>query len=73
MTKFRDLKIGDHFDFAGGDYPSFFDRCVKTAQRKYQSLERPENFPEGMEVGTINVRVYNTIQWPTGKLTTQSA
>ena len=59
MTKFKDISIGTHFDFVGGLYPSFYDRCVKTSARKYQSLNRPDNFPDGMEVGTVNVQIYN--------------
>ncbi len=59
IIQFRDLAVGDVFDFDGGVYPSFYDRCVKISARKYQSLERPEDFPDAMTVGTINVEVYN--------------
>ncbi len=59
MTQFRDIKPGDTFDFDGGIYPSFYDRCIKTSARKYQTLERPQDFPDGMKVGTINVEIYN--------------
>ena len=61
MATFRDLQVGDTFDFDSGrlGYVSFFDRCIKTSTRKYQTLERPQDFPEGMEVGTINVNIFN--------------
>jgi hypothetical protein len=64
MTTFRELAIGDTFDFIGpvphgGEcrckYHSFFDRCAKVSSRSYKSLDSGMK----MTVGTINVEVYN--------------
>lgn len=52
-TKFRSLLIGDKFDFTASQYPSFFDRCIKTGARSYQSLETLTQY----KVGSINVVV----------------
>ena len=65
MTLFRDLNIGDEFDFIGPDrYNSFFNRCSKTSARKYRwenpvrcSLS-PDQYLE-TRVGSINVEVFN--------------
>ena len=40
--KFRDLEIGDEFDFIDHKHPafnSFFDRCVKVSPKKYSPRE----------------------------------
>lgn len=61
MTAFRDIQVGDKFDFDSGQLGcvSFYDRCVKTSNRKYQSLKRPQDFPDGMEVGTTHVKIFH--------------
>ena len=59
MTQFRDISVNDTFDFDGGAYPTFYDRCIKTSTRKYQSLDNPKDVPSGMEVGTINAEIYH--------------
>ena len=53
--KFRDLQIGDTFDFISPNvgYNSFFERCTKISTRKY----RGDKFE--YEVGSINVEVYH--------------
>lgn len=53
--KFRELKIGQSFDFIAPDRPnSFFLRCTRISARKYKD-ERGEVHM----VGTINARVYH--------------
>ncbi len=63
MTKFRDLQIGDTFDFIHPETcrTTYFDRCAKISARKYHSIERGRtgHLPNEMEVGSINVEVYN--------------
>lgn len=41
MTKFRNLKIGDTFDFISPNRTlnSFYDRCRKLSARVYSSLD----------------------------------
>lgn len=63
--RFRDLQIGDTFDFiAPTGYNSFFDRCTKTGKRTY-SWDNPRKCSlspdEKLEtrVGSINVEVYH--------------
>jgi hypothetical protein len=60
MTKFRDLQIGDTFDFVGpvAMYNSYFARCVKLSARTYTPAEG-EHTPEPMRVGSINCEVYH--------------
>jgi hypothetical protein len=52
--KFRDLPVGEWFDFVGGDHPSFFLRCQKRSERTY----RDEKFVIH-RIGSINAAVYN--------------
>jgi hypothetical protein len=54
--KFRDLSIGDRFDFVGPDpmLNSFYDRCTKIAPRKYRDDKRNVH-----TVGSVNAKVYN--------------
>jgi hypothetical protein len=55
---FRDLELGDEFDFvddANPSYNSFHDRCLKVSSRKYESKDTQEEY----RVGSINVRVYH--------------
>jgi hypothetical protein len=58
MTMFRDLPIGQTFDFIGpfGHANSFYARCVKVSNRKYAEVARPEVV---YTVGTIKVQVYH--------------
>ena len=58
--RFRDLKVGDTFDFVSPDrmVNSFYARCVKLSARTYTQVEG-ENKPTPMRVGTINVNVYH--------------
>ncbi len=66
MTKFRELAVGDTFDFVGPDrmYNSFFNRCTKTSTRKYQwenpvqCSQSPSKYLE-TRVGSINVDVFH--------------
>jgi hypothetical protein len=64
--KFKDLAIGDTFDFVSPNrmMNSFYDRCTKISARKYQwenpvqcSLS-PSKYLE-TRVGSANVEVYN--------------
>ena len=65
QTKFRDLKIGDTFDFISGSrFDSFFDRCTKVSPRRYTwtrcyaDTKRARTTLQS-SVGTINVQVYH--------------
>ena len=52
--KFRDLKIGDSFDWIGPKHPSFFLRCTKLSKRIYQDSTGYVH-----QVGSINAEVYH--------------
>lgn len=54
--KFRDLSIGDSFDFIGPDrrYNSFYLRCRKISTRKYRDERGTEH-----QVGSINASVFH--------------
>ena len=55
--KFRDLHIGDSFDFVNDDKPtwnSFFKRCWKNASRRYVDSDGIQH-----RVGSINADVYH--------------
>lgn len=56
MTQFRDLAIGQGFDFIGPDraYNSFFLRCTKISPRRYLDERGTEH-----RVGTINAEVFH--------------
>lgn len=60
--KFRDLSIGDTFDFIAGDplFVSFRDRCQKISARKYINVE-VESRNRGIvyRVGSIDASVYH--------------
>ena len=61
MTKFRDLSIGQEFDFIDDENPmynSFYTRCVKTGARKYESAEGA-GVGVSYTVGSINAKVYH--------------
>jgi hypothetical protein len=55
-TKFKDLSIGDSFDFISPDRTlnSFFLRCEKTGPRKYKDSEGTDH-----KVGSTSVEVYH--------------
>jgi hypothetical protein len=56
-TKFRDLSIGDTFDFVNDATPasnSYFARCTKTSARGYSST-----LHDKLKVGTINAKVFH--------------
>lgn len=56
--KFKNLKIGDTFDFVDPDkigFNSFFDTCQKISTRKYKSLTTDIEH----RVGSINAIVYH--------------
>ena len=36
-VKFSTLRLGDKFDWTANERPSFFDTCIKTGARTYQS------------------------------------
>jgi len=59
--KFRDLHIGDTFDFVSNNrmFNSFFDRCIKVSARKYKSIDNPRNAEFTYTVGTINCSVFH--------------
>jgi len=55
--KFKDLNIGDNFDWVNDDEPqwnSFFHPCVKTSTRKYIDY-----YGQDYTVGSINAIVYH--------------
>lgn len=55
MPKFRDLKINQVFDFIGPGYAnSFFKRCVKVGQRRYNDEDGGEH-----RVGSVDCEVFN--------------
>lgn len=58
MTQFRNLAIGDSFDFVSPDRTlnSFFLRCVKIGKRAYQDEKHTTHI-----VGTVACRVYNVV------------
>lgn len=56
---FKDLSIGDTFDFVNMAQPtmnSFYRRCVKVSTRKYQAIEEPKTM---YQVGSVSARVYH--------------
>lgn len=62
MTKFRELNIGDTFDFVDDRperriYNSFFDRCTKTGPRSYSWTNQHGTLTS--RVGTTNIEVYH--------------
>lgn len=62
MTTFRDLAIGDTFDFIGPDpmLNSFYERCRKIGARTYETV------PDHMQcrVGSVAATVYHIEQAP---------
>ena len=60
--KFRDLLIGDTFDFIDDNnrlMNSFYDRCVKTSSRTYKSIELNPHYDGKSQVGSINAIVHH--------------
>ena len=61
--KFRDLLIGDTFDFVDDahlTWNSFYDRCVKVSKRNYESIDKsPVAYKGKYQVGSINCEVYH--------------
>ncbi|MER9833395.1 hypothetical protein NKJ28_00260 [Mesorhizobium sp. M0145] len=56
MPKFRDLAIGQAFDWIGSaGNNSFFEQCRKISTRKYVGLQNGRAYT----VGTINAEVFN--------------
>ena len=55
QMKFREMLVGDTFDFIGGEYPSFFERCIKVSKRCYVGTTKGLNY----HVGSINATVYH--------------
>ena len=62
-TTFRDLAIGQTFDFVddGATYHSFLHRCTKVSPRCYTWLT--VHGPYRSRVGTINVEVFHVGDW----------
>ena len=60
MTMFRDLAIGDTFDWIGPNsrYNSFFERCVKTGTRTYE-LVNGKDGPRTFRVGSKDANVFH--------------
>lgn len=60
-SQFRDLKVGDTFDFVDDSnitFNSFYDRCVKTSTRCYSPLEGKLKDMK-LRVGSINATVHH--------------
>ena len=58
MTRFRDLQIGDTFDFiddANPTHNSFYSRCTKIGDRSYQTPHDGQTY----SVGSINAKIYH--------------
>lgn len=60
ITRFRDLVIGDEFDFIPpAGKTSFYNRCVKISDRCYRYATNGSLLQA--TVGTVNVKVYHVI------------
>lgn len=57
--KFKDLNIGDEFDWIGGKYTSFFLSCIKTSFKTYQDTRRITH-----TVGSPDAEVYHVKEMP---------
>lgn len=62
--KFRDLAIGDTFDFVGPDriYNSFYEICEKISARQYRYTSTQFKTVCVSRVGSINCEVYNVVK-----------
>ena len=60
QTTFRDLRIGQTFDFIGPDrqWNSFYEKCRKVTSRGYVSIENPGRYGT-MRVGSIDAEVFH--------------
>ena len=58
--KFRDLGIGDTFDFVSPTrhWNNYFARCVKLSARTYMAVDG-DTQSSTMHVGSINVEIFN--------------
>jgi hypothetical protein len=54
---FKQLRIGQTFDFAGGDFISFWLRCTKISARKYQDARGTAH-----TIGSTSCPVWNVGQ-----------
>ncbi len=64
--RFRDLKIGDTFDFVDDSKPgynSFFKKCVKISDRKYRDSDGQEYI-----IGSQNAKVFHVNEKRTAKM-----
>jgi hypothetical protein len=52
--RFKDLAIGETFDWIGGEAPSFFKRCTKISPRRYRDGDGQDH-----RVGSIFANVYH--------------
>ncbi len=63
ITLFRDLPIGQVFDWISGtSADSFFARCVKISHRRYRKVgdfDRADQKAIVYSVGSINAKVYH--------------
>lgn len=57
-VQFRDLQVGDAFDFVSGvpGMDSFYKRCEKISPRKYQDGDGVQ-----YRVGSVKCQVYNVV------------
>jgi hypothetical protein len=60
MTTFKELAIGDTFDFISPNRTlnSYFRRCVKLSARTYTPVEG-EDEPTALRIGSIHAQVYH--------------
>ena len=65
MMKFKELAIGQEFDWVNPDpnaRNSFFARCVKVSARKYKAIDPKGDEMKGFPyytVGSVNADVFN--------------
>jgi hypothetical protein len=61
QTLFRDLQVGDSFDFIGQvrRFGSFYERCTKVAPRTYTWFHPERHGVIRSRVGSINCKVYH--------------
>ena len=60
MTAFKDLSLGDTFDFIGeGRFNSYFKRCKKTGKRMYRSIEPEDAQAAVLHIGSGNAKVFH--------------
>jgi hypothetical protein len=54
VKTFEQLNLGDTFDWTASEYPSFFDTCVKTGKRTYQSTMTLAEYRVGSVKADVN-------------------